>query len=355
MDAPALSWGLLIATKDRPEELRVCIERACAQTRPPSEIVVVDASAAWQDHRRAIETIVQGAGGIRFDYLPAELPSLTVQRNQALDRATADVVFLIDDDSFMHPDCAEEIMRVYEADTGREVAGVQASLARPERKVGVRAQAKTSPLKIRAARLANRSKAWRRFIFHGVESVFIPYDGAYHDRPVPEPLRHLAVRPARLFHGARMTYRRENALRERFDPILRAYCPFEDLDASYRISRTGCLLTATEARLHHFETASDRIDHFSVTLLDRLNRAVLLRRHGSDRDALRGAYLGLLRRHVLADLARDLSTMRLTLPKVRATLRARMLAPGIFAMTNDEIEAWYPGMQARILAKGRKR
>jgi hypothetical protein len=36
-------------------------------------------------------------------------------------------VFLFDDDSLMYPDCAAEIMRVYDADTGRSVVGVNAT------------------------------------------------------------------------------------------------------------------------------------------------------------------------------------------------------------------------------------
>ena len=50
------------------------------------------------------------------------------QRNQAIDLATSDILFFFDDDSLMHPRCAEEIMRVYEADSRALVQAVGAIL-----------------------------------------------------------------------------------------------------------------------------------------------------------------------------------------------------------------------------------
>jgi glycosyltransferase involved in cell wall biosynthesis len=47
---------------------------------------------------------------ILWVYNSAEHRSSTLQRNQGLQLATADVVFLLDDDSLMYPTCAEEIM-----------------------------------------------------------------------------------------------------------------------------------------------------------------------------------------------------------------------------------------------------
>ena len=80
------------------------------------------------EHARACltrdRTIV---AGIRWHYVKAERRSSTSQRNQGVRAASTDVVFLCDDDSLMYPDCAAEIMRVYDADSGRSVVGVNAT------------------------------------------------------------------------------------------------------------------------------------------------------------------------------------------------------------------------------------
>jgi cellulose synthase/poly-beta-1,6-N-acetylglucosamine synthase-like glycosyltransferase len=95
------------------------------QTRPPLEIIVVDASPGWENTReRVLREIASLWPGIRWHYVEAERRSSASQRNQGVRAASADVMFLFDDDSLMYPDCAAEIMRGYDADSGRSVVGV---------------------------------------------------------------------------------------------------------------------------------------------------------------------------------------------------------------------------------------
>jgi glycosyltransferase involved in cell wall biosynthesis len=125
-----LTWGLTIATYNRADCLRTCVALAVAQTRPPSEVVIVDASDDWSKARDTIlSEIAADNPAVRWTYQQARVRSLTHQRNQALDQTTADVLFLIDDDSFMFDDCAAEIMAIYEADPEGKIAGVSATLA----------------------------------------------------------------------------------------------------------------------------------------------------------------------------------------------------------------------------------
>jgi cellulose synthase/poly-beta-1,6-N-acetylglucosamine synthase-like glycosyltransferase len=105
-----------------------CFALGAAQTRPPLEIIVVDASPGWENTReRVLREIASLWPGIRWHYVEAERRSSASQRNQGVRAASADVVFLLDDDSLMYPDCAAEIMRVYDADSGRSVVGVNAT------------------------------------------------------------------------------------------------------------------------------------------------------------------------------------------------------------------------------------
>lgn len=125
-----LSWGLVIATYQREKILSQCLQLAVEQTQKPSEIIVIDASDDWQSTRsQVMGKIASNYPDIRWIYQAASQRGLTLQRNQGLGLATADITFLFDDDSLMYPTCAEEIMRVYEADTEGVVKGVQSILA----------------------------------------------------------------------------------------------------------------------------------------------------------------------------------------------------------------------------------
>jgi glycosyltransferase involved in cell wall biosynthesis len=120
MPATALTWALVVPTYMREDVLPRCLRLGAAQTRPPLEIV--DSSPGRKSTReRILREISPLWPGIRWHYVEAERRSITSQRNQGVRAASADVVFLFDDDSLMYPDCAAEIMRVYDADTGRSV------------------------------------------------------------------------------------------------------------------------------------------------------------------------------------------------------------------------------------------
>lgn len=353
-----LDWALVIATKDRIEALQVCVTLALDQTRPPAEVIVVDASRDWHDHAARIGAIMERRPGIGFRHLPAALPSLTVQRNQGIALARAAVLFLLDDDSFMYPDCAERIMAIYDADAEARIGGIQTGIAPHPPRDGLNAGAR----KRQGARSASagtseggiRSWLMQHLFLMNKALLFIPYDAPPSARSLPagSPPASIAgqqVVPTTLFQGYRMTFRRQAVLEEPFDELLRYYCPGEDVDASYRVSRRHRLLTAPEARLHHFTAASGRIDRFSTTVLSVLNQAVLLRRHAADQAAARRRFFALLWRRLLAETLKDALSRRFGFPQARGILRARAGARRIFAMPPEALAEWYPAEQARIV------
>lgn len=346
-EAPGLTWGLTIATKDRIDELCVCVELAMAQTRPPSEIVIVDASAEWERNAQRIREIV--AGRTRLAVAEARLPSSSEQRNQALDMAEADIVFMIDDDSFMYPDCAERIMSVYDADVERGLVGVQATLSRTmpgQAELDVKRGEGTSAAKVN---LWKYDAIWRSVLLMGSEQIFLPYGDSYPDRPVPATLDRYPVRRERLFHGARMTFRRAEIASVRFDSLLRYYAPFEDLDASHRMSRQGALVTVENAYLYHHMTETNRLQRFRVTWLSMLNQAVLLKRHADDPAVAKRRYYTLMARRILAEFLKDTMTRRFGFPQCRGALHALRDARKVFSISMSDLEAWYPDHQAKIL------
>jgi glycosyltransferase involved in cell wall biosynthesis len=234
-----LTWSLCVCTLNRPEILAQCVALAAAQTRPPAEVVIVDSSDAIDHGRDLVTAALAAKPDIRLIYERSEIKSSTTQRNRAIDLCAADVLFVIDDDSFMHPECAEEVMKVYEADVDGRIAAVSAENV-PVSPLGASGtpDAKDSGRR-RYASVAARARSsgvirWiaTRILFQSKNDLFLFYDLGAEPHPIPESVRALDVAPLELIGGCVMTVRRAVADRERFDAALRYYAAFEDLDAS---------------------------------------------------------------------------------------------------------------------------
>jgi hypothetical protein len=112
--------------------------------------------------------------GIRWHYVEADRRSSASQRNQGVRAASTDVVFLFDDDSLMYADCAAEIMRVYDADSGRSVVGVNATNVGvpPDASPG---SAASVPTEFKTAKNYGHAARWVRRHLRA-DDIFIPYD-----------------------------------------------------------------------------------------------------------------------------------------------------------------------------------
>lgn len=356
-----LTWGLVISTYNREKVLPLCLELAVKQSRLPIEIVVVDASDHWQDTRNQVMAdIAVHAPDIRWVYEAAEQRSICLQRNQGIKLATADVLFLIDDDSLMYPTCAEEIMRVYEADTEGAIAGVQAAaVEHPPTDITITDNRKqtgsASEFLTPHSGLLGELKGWiwkHVFLMDG-RKLFLPYDGDFPSHPIPASLSHLNVWRVELFQGHRMTYRREMIAKEMFEPFLRYYTAGEDLDASYRVSRHGCLLMALDAQLHHFQSAGGRLSRFKISVLSALNQALCIRRNAPNLSQVKGLYYRLMMRRVVAELLKDLLSRRWSLPQARGILVANRYSHKLFSLSESELGEWYVQFQREFLEQNR--
>ncbi|MEX0268736.1 glycosyltransferase family 2 protein [Leptolyngbyaceae cyanobacterium UHCC 1019] len=353
-----LSWGLVIATYQREKILCQCLQLAVEQTRKPSEIIVIDASDHWQNTRtQVMAEIASHHPEIRWIYQAADQRGLPLQRNQGLALATADITFLLDDDSLMYPTCAEEIMRVYEADAEGVVKGVQSILA-PTLPSEITINDVPKEVGWHRDQWIPGIASFQRFIWRHVflmdsDFLCIPYDGEFPDYSVPTSLSHLNVRPVKIFHGCRMTYRREAIAQEPFEPLLLFYALLEDMDASYRVSRHGMLLETSDAKLHHFQSNSGRLSRYVVSVLSAMNQAVCLRRYSNDLKRDRDRFYQLTVRRVVAEIFKDGLSRRWTFPQVCGLLSALKHSPQVFKLSDEELEHWYPYFQKELIASGK--
>lgn len=93
-DAPFIS--VVICTRDRPDQIKKCLNRLARQDYPRYEVVVVD-NAPTSD---ALRAVVEGqeCAGATFRYCVEPRPGLSWARNAGIAAAASDVIAFLDDD-----------------------------------------------------------------------------------------------------------------------------------------------------------------------------------------------------------------------------------------------------------------
>ncbi|SIQ24071.1 Glycosyltransferase, GT2 family [Paracoccus thiocyanatus] len=349
----AQGWALCVSTYNRGKLLCDCVRAALASTERPAEIVIVDASAHWLRHRQDVEAVIAQAGGCPLTYVPALRKSLTVQRNQAVSLARADILFMIDDDALLHADCAARIMAHYRADTQGRIAAISARNAplggsagldelKQTNRAGGLVEGRTGPMQ------RGIDLVLRHLLMIPAEQRFLAYDRPERrwqgDPALPQGLLRVDF-----IIGFALTLRRDLALREPFDEGLVGSSIAEDLDASYRLGRHGLLAIAPDALIHHLEAAAGRDRRRVNAALALLNIAYFVRRHSQrqGRDLARYALWYL--RMTLAELPKDLAGGRWDLPQFRGALLAGRNLPALLRQPRAALPAWYQDLQTRLM------
>jgi O-antigen biosynthesis protein len=92
--APFLS--VVVCTRDRPEQIKKCLNRLALQQYPAYEVVVVD-NAPTSDALRAVVD-GQSSEGVEFRYCVEPRPGLSWARNTGIKAAKSDIIAFLDDD-----------------------------------------------------------------------------------------------------------------------------------------------------------------------------------------------------------------------------------------------------------------
>jgi Glycosyl transferase family 2 len=375
-----VTWALVVATYKRHEILRRCIHAALAQTRPPVEVVIVDSSPDAAERACQFQAEFGTESGLRFVYDVSTVASSTAQRNRGVRLATADVLFLIDDDSIMYPDCAAAIMVVYDQDPHRMIAGVSAlhdptppDLGREPGQHGDSAAQGLPgpppyPLPIDSTerqRAATTSPPPRppdrwyrkaaRALLQMESTYFVPYDHDFPTLPIPLSVPPNTIGRIHVMAGYAMTFRRDAILQEPFDEILQRYAAGEDQDVSYRISRHGAIVNAVEARLCHLFASGGRLSPFVVTVLANLNPVVLHKKFSADAGLSQRRLMSVMVRRLAASLVKDAAAKDWSFSNARGVAYALRHFPTVWRRSAQELERWYPKFQHELMEKNRAR
>ncbi|HEY9666486.1 MAG TPA: glycosyltransferase [Coleofasciculaceae cyanobacterium] len=345
-----LNWSLVVCTLNRRELLAESLRSAIKQTRLPKQIIVVDASNNWESAKAYIlDSLAGDAESIEWIYVGSEQKSLTYQRNVGLKYCESDVVFFLDDDAFMYPDCAEEIMQVYELDKSLLVGGVTALLANlPPGPVANQVQNEKG---------VESPSLWNRILrpfhkFWSSEQLFIPYDGQYYTYDISELAKQIPILSEVTLHGCRMTFR-TSAVKEAggFDEVLIRGAIAEDDDISYKVSRKYALVAAERAKIFHQETEIVRLKRYTNTVLLILNIIVLFLLNTTIQSGVSFLVYRFAIKRLLLEFVRDCAKPQRGFAHVRGALYAVFWLPKILQMDKEQLRDWYPRFQAELMDK----
>jgi len=110
---------VIIITLERPDYLRRCLGHLAAQTRPPLEIIVVDASKGDATARM----LARDFPDVIYLSSAHALGNMPMSRNIGLKASHGDIIAFIDDDAFVEPQWMEQLTASYEEDGVGAVGG----------------------------------------------------------------------------------------------------------------------------------------------------------------------------------------------------------------------------------------
>lgn len=229
------SYSLIIATFERPDDLRVTLAGVWAQKRLPVEVIVVDSSR----DERTKALCAEWEGRLPITWHASDARSAAKQRNEGANLAQRGTVFgFMDDDITLYPDTGAKVMDVFDQDPAREVGGIAVRIDEIHRPV------------------PSRFLRWYYRLQAGYDHP--TYGGRLFGAGVnclpcyTEPVEGSGLIRSEWLNSGCVFYRREPFLRERF-PAFDGYSYMEDVHCSARIGRTHRLYFHAEARCSHRE------------------------------------------------------------------------------------------------------
>jgi len=215
-----MTIDVVIATKDRPDDLRRCLASLARQETRPDRVIVVDASSTPYDE--------PPPAGLPLEVIGSD-PG-TRQRNVALDLVRADLVAFFDDDVELEADYLSHVVRWFEEHPA--CVGLSGNI------VNERPRHPLSKVYRWLFALANDDGRLRR----SGEVAYV----------------RLPTSPTRVdaLSGGNMTFRAREVSGLRFDQDMVFFA--EDIDFSLRASRYGELWMIPEARLLHLKSPAAR-------------------------------------------------------------------------------------------------
>jgi len=227
--------SIVIVTKERHEDLIKCMNSLIIQTKPISELVIIDSSekclsdASLKKYRKKFHV----------NYVHYNC-GITEGRNLGIKKSTGDIVIFLDDDVILDKNYVSEIFRVFENYDGRlgAVTGrVAGEWMRTKRFQGL--------VKSKIFR-GFRNTVYRMFLYFSLGN------GRFHPSGFPSIVfAQNKIMFIEFMQGSNMAVKREVLKKFKFDENLRGAGPMDDCDFCYRVSRKYKIIYTPYAKLIH--------------------------------------------------------------------------------------------------------
>lgn len=243
--------GIIIATKDRHNDLRRFFVSLSSQGVKPDQIVVVDAGS------KKCEDVLKDFPTLKTDYTHITPPSLTRQRNTGIKMLRDDITLaaFFDDDIEFIRDSLKEMMDFWE-NTGPDTG---------------------------AAAFNNMSERHKKPGLHG-KLFYIGHDTP--GRILPSGFQSIPCSLDRTLRvdwliGCSMVYRKDVFKEFIFDEWFDGYARYEDVDFSYRVGRKYKMFVVCGAKvLHHVQLEKEE-NSFLLGKMQIINRLYFVRKNRS--------------------------------------------------------------------------
>jgi len=278
----AMKVSVVIPTKDRPNELKECIEALLKQTRPIDELVIVDGSTSEE----ISDEIKKFISGIRIPciYIREREGGLARARNIGARYAQGDIVVYVDDDVILGNDWVEKAVKTF----------------KKYNKVGGLGGEVLAPVEKKALLFSKVSKIWSYlFLRDSIKKGSVTIAG------------HLTTHPNKLsfveWLGTSAVAYKKDVLKEfKFDERLELAAPYayyDDFDFSYRVGRKYKLLFNPELKAVH-RASRIRLDQFKLNRAKILNHYYIVKKYRFNVLAFWWSTFGLLLAHIILLLVR---------------------------------------------------
>jgi GT2 family glycosyltransferase len=256
MAAERTRFGFVVATKDRPQELRRLLVSLAGQSRLPAEVVIVDGGTP--PVREVAER--PELARLRIRYVRQLPPSASGQRNRGLKLVDPRIAWIgfLDDDSVMAPG---------------SLARMDDFLAAAEPGLGGAAFHMTNPPAPFAAGLKGRPWVERLGLYGATPGDVLPSGFQVLTGRVD------GVLYVRWLGSGASVWRREVFETIAFDEWYQGYSYLEDLDFSYRVGKTYRLAVVGGADYAHLHAPHGRGSGFAFGRREARNRIHFVRKH----------------------------------------------------------------------------
>lgn len=241
--------GIIIPTKDRPDDLIRALQSISKQDYHPARVVIVDGGTT------PVKDVVDNFRDFTAEYLRIFPPSLTVQRNAGIRHLIKDVTLIafFDDDIILEEGCLRNMMKFWEVASAK-VGGAGFNLVNEVYK---------KPKFFERFFLVNTDKP-NKILRSGFQGKISFVTG---------------TTAADWLVGCAMVYRSKIFNEFCFDEWFSGYSRYEDVDFSYRVGKAYKMYVVPDAKVVHLNNLEDIDLSFSLGKMEYTNRLYFVRKH----------------------------------------------------------------------------